>query len=179
MHRAKKHYIQSWGNWQQKGTQQAPLALLHRELFVTPGVSCEDNPLYTVLRVSTSKWVKSSHSFQDLLMVGAHKRPLMVSFKFIRLFVPTVLVPVAPLLGSLGSPTGLSHDDLHCKYAHTLTSTTRRSSLSPWPAELRKSGIEADFSLRNRQNKQKQGWSFCLQTSDVVCLSASIKIPID
>lgn len=57
----------------------------------------------------------SQNPFQDLLMEGAYKRPLMVSIKFIGLLVPTVLVPVAPLFGSLGSPCRLSHDDLHCK----------------------------------------------------------------
>lgn len=153
MHRAKKHHIQSWGNWQQKGTEHVPLALLHHDLFITPAVSGEDDRLYKVLWVSTSEWVKTAHPFQDLLMEGAYKRPLMLRFKFIRLFIPTVLVPVAPLFGSLGSPSRLSHDDLHCKYVHTLKSTIWRSLVGPWPAELKKTGTETDFSLANRQNK--------------------------
>lgn len=86
-------------------------------------------------------------------MEGTYKRPLMVSFKFIRLFVPTVLVPVAPLFGSLGSPSRLSHDDLHCKYVHTLKSSTWRSLAGPRPPELRQTRTETDFSFGNRQNK--------------------------
>lgn len=70
---------------------------------------------------------QKTHTFQDLLTerVCVCVCPLVVSFKIIRRFVPIVLVPMASLLGSLGSPCSLSHDDLHHIYTHTQTLTTR------------------------------------------------------
>lgn len=73
--------------------------------------------------VSTSVWVKKTLAFQDLLTEGlcvyVCARRLMVRVKIIRRLVPIVFVPVASLLGSLGSPCSLSHDDLHRTYIHT------------------------------------------------------------
>lgn len=98
-----------WTDWVFKNQQAWTLS----ELLITPLVV--KTILYIVLWVSTSEWVKIAHPFQDLLMEGAYKCPLLASFKFIRLLIPIVLVPVAPLFGRLGSPCRLSHDDLHCK----------------------------------------------------------------
>ena len=44
---------------------------------------------------------------------GVHLRTLlMVSLKLIGRLIPVILVPMASLFGSLGSPCGLGHDDL-------------------------------------------------------------------
>lgn len=63
--------------------------------------------------------------FQDLLARGC-ERLLLMRVKFLGFVFPTVLVPVAPLLGSPGSPCGLSHDDLH----HTRFSHVHSTGLS-------------------------------------------------
>lgn len=76
---------------------------------------------FNVLWASKYTWVSQKHT----LIPGptdrgcACERHLMVSLKIVRLFFPTVLVPVASLLGSPGSPCSLSHDDLHRTYIHT------------------------------------------------------------
>ena len=59
-------------------------------------------------------------------------RPLVL-VKMIRLVIPTILVPMASLLGSLGSPCGLSHDDLDCTRIHIQTNINYVDTL---PAQL-------------------------------------------
>lgn len=64
----------------------------------------------------------------------------MVSLKMFWFVFQAVLVPVAPLLGSPGSPCSLSHDDLHHTRFHTLIErlADRWSDCSPAePAEPR------------------------------------------
>ncbi len=117
-------------------------------------------------RASTSEWVKTTHSFQDLLTEGV--RPLMVRFKIIRLLVPTVLVPVASLLRSPGSPCSLSHDDLRRTRIHTLTSTTWRLliQIGPHQLNLRRKLTLHQVIKKNKTEYKKVIW----QVICLVCL---------
>lgn len=89
------------------------------------------------LQCPVSEWVHpcepNTHTHSRTYWRRVCVRPLMVSVKLFRCFLPIVLVPVASLLGSYRSPCSLSHDDLHRTYIHTLTSTTWR--LQHWPLQ--------------------------------------------
>lgn len=108
--------------------KNTPSAVKRHSCAVTPVSGDKPDSLISLLQ---SPVKLKPRPFQDLLTRG-RERPLMVmSVKVLRFVFPTVLVPVAPLLGSPRSPCGLSHDDLHHTFIHTFTQRDRPSPAEP------------------------------------------------
>lgn len=109
------------------------------------------NKHFTQLQCPVSQWVKNTliPGPTDWGAVCAYERPLM-SIKFVGLFAPIVLVPVASLLGSPGSPCSLSHDDLRCTCIHTYWCQLPADYLFTWTLS-----ITQNFRIKKKKIDKK------------------------